>query len=169
MNGSRAEADYSVGLNRKTERVKQLSNRHEIFRAAKFGIAVTIGFLAAEAIIIVGLYVAYGKSDVPSNAASSPTLLALDIFALVSGVIVSFFLNERTTVRSSTTDKGAKNTLIRLGKFQGVSALGNVVTIGVQLALLAVFSLSPSIGNVIGAIVAYPVSYFISMRVVWRV
>lgn len=145
-----------------------MNNRFEILRAAKFGVSVAIGFLAAEAIIIAGLYLAYGKPDVPSNDASSPTLLALDVFALVSGVIVGFFLNERTTVRGSARDKGAKNTLVRLGKFEGVSALGNAITIGVQLALLGTFSLSPAIGNIIGAIVAYPPSYFISMRVVWR-
>ena len=146
-----------------------MNNRFEIFRAAKFGVAVGIGFLAAEAIIIAGLFVIYGKPGASSDAASSPILLALDIFALLSGVIVSFFLNEMTTVRGTTTTHGAKNTLIRLGKFEGVSALGNAITIGVQLALLAAFSLSPAIGNIIGAIVAYPPSYFISMHLVWRV
>jgi putative flippase GtrA len=151
------------------QRAKLLNSRFEVLRAAKFGIAVGIGFLAAEAIIIVGLYIVYGRPDVPSNAASSPILLALDISALLSGAIVSFFLNEMTTVRGTAPANGAKNTLVRLGKFEGVSALGNAISIGVQLGLLAAFSLSPAIGNVIGAIVAYPPSYFISMRLVWRV
>jgi putative flippase GtrA len=123
-----------------------------------------------EAILIVGLYAIYGKAEVPSNVASSPTLLALDIVASVIGVVVGFLVNERTTVRNVTTfeRKGWRNTLVRLGKFEGVYALGSAITIGVQLALLATFALAPAIGSIVGAVAAYPVSYVISMRVVWK-
>jgi len=151
------------------ERVRQLERKYHFFRLAQFGAAGIIGFLVLEVILVVGLYAIYGKADIPSNFASSPALLSLDISASVVGVVVGFFVNERTTVRGvSRRERGRKDTLVRLGKFEGVYALGSAITIAVQLALLAWISLSPAVGNIIGAIAAYPVSYFISMRFVWK-
>jgi putative flippase GtrA len=130
-----------------------------------------VGFFVAEAIIIAGLYFIYGNPDVPSDISSSPTLVVLDVFALVTGVAVGFFLNERTTVRNLATKNGrvVESMIVRLGRFQAVSAMGNAVVIVVQLGLLAAFAISPAIGNIIGGIVAFPVTYFVSMRMVWRV
>ena len=151
------------------ERIRELDRKYHFFRLAQFGIAGIVGFLVLEAILVAGLYVVYGNTNIPSNFASSPELLSLDIFASVDGVVVGFFVNERTTVRGvGRREKGWKDTLVRLGKFEGVYALGSAITIVVQLALLAYMSLSPAVGNVVGAIAAYPVSYFISMRFVWR-
>jgi len=151
------------------ERVRELDRKYHFFRLAQFGIAGIVGFLVLEAILVAGLYSMYGNANIPSNFASSPELLSLDIFASVVGVVVGFFVNERTTVRGvSLRGKGWKDTLVRLGKFEGVYALGSAITIVVQLALLAYMSLSPAVGNIVGAIAAYPVSYFISMRFVWR-
>lgn len=154
----------------KLAKIKDLNSKYGIFRAAEFGIAGAVGFLVAELLIISGLYAFYGTANVSSSLSSSLTLIYLNIFAFVIGVSVGFFVNEKTTVRSIARQekKGIKNTMIRLGKFQGVYALGNAITIGVQLALLAILALSPAIGNIIGAIVAFPVSYFISMRIVWK-
>ncbi len=151
------------------EKARELDRKYGIFRAARFGVAGIVGFLVLEGILVAGLYAIYGRADVPSGIASSPALLALDIFASVVGVVVGFFVNERTTVRNlGGLGRGSRDTLVRLAKFQGVYALGSAITIGVQLALLAAFGVSPAIGNVIGAIAAYPVSYLISMRVVWK-
>jgi putative flippase GtrA len=152
------------------ERIKELDRKYGLFRAAQFGIAGVIGFLALEGILVAGLYAIYGRVDVPSDFASSPTLVALDIFASVVGVVVGFFANERTTVRRAAGNqgKGWRSTIVRLGKFEGVYALGSGVTIGVQLVLLAAFGVSPAIGNIVGAVGAYPPSYLISMRFVWK-
>ncbi|MDE1852825.1 MAG: GtrA family protein [Thaumarchaeota archaeon] len=152
------------------EKIEELNREYGVFRAAEFGIAGAVGFLVAEGIIVAGLYAIYGEPSVPGGVSSSPILLALDVFAFVTGVTVGFFVNERTTVRkiADKEGKGEKNTLVRLARFQGVYALGNAITIGVQFALLAWFALSPAIGNMVGAVVAFPVSYFISMRAVWK-
>jgi putative flippase GtrA len=151
------------------KRVRELDRKYGIFRLAQFGIAGIIGFLVLEAILVAGLYIFYGNANIPSNFASSPELLSLDIFASVVGVIVGFFVNERTTVRGiGGRGKGLKDTLVRLGKFEGVYALGSGITIAVQLALLAWVGLSPAVGNIVGAVAAYPVSYLISMRFVWK-
>jgi putative flippase GtrA len=152
------------------EKVRELDRKYRVLRLAQFGIAGIIGFLALEAILVAGLYAVYGDVNLPSDFASSPALVALDVFASVIGVVVGFFVNERTTVRNvARARKGRRDTLLRLAKFEGVYALGSAITIGVQLSLLAWLALSPAIGNVVGAVVAYPVSYFISMRVVWKV
>jgi putative flippase GtrA len=151
------------------ERARELNRKYGVFRAAQFGVAGVVGFLALEAVVLVGLYAVYGRPDVSSGAASSPTLITLDVIASVIGVTVGFFVNERTTVRDvAKGEERTKHTLLRLAKFQGVYVVGNAITIGVQLALLAAFGVSPALGNVAGAVVAYPPSYFISMRFVWK-
>ena len=148
------------------ERFRELERRYGLLKAAQFGIAGVVGFLALEAILVVGLYALYGTAAIPSSFASSPSLLALDVLASVLGVVVGFFVNEATTVKKLNFER--RNTALRLLKFEGVYAVGSAITIAVQLALLVVFAVSPAIGNIIGAIVAYPVSYIISMRFVWR-
>ena len=150
------------------EKLKALDRRYRIFKLAQFGLAGIAGFLALEAILVGGLYATYGTPNLPSDFASSPALLALDVFASAIGVVVGFFVNEQTTVRKVNRAKGWKDTLARLAKFEGVYALGSAITIAVQLALLAWLALSPALGNIVGAIVAYPVSYAVSMRFVWR-
>ena len=150
------------------EKLKELDRKYRVFRFAQFGLAGIIGFLVLEAILVVGLYAMYGNPNLPSGFASSAGLLALDVFASVVGVVVGFFVNERTTVKSVGRRKGWRYTLLRLGKFEGVYALGSAITIAVQLALLALLALSPAVGSIVGAILAYPVSYAISMRFVWR-
>jgi putative flippase GtrA len=155
---------------RRVEKVKEIGKKYGIYTAVQFGIAGVIGFLVLEGVLILGLYAIYGEPNLPSNLYSSPPLLGLDVFASVVGVTVGFFVNERTTARgvSIVKSRGRKSATFRLAKFQGVYVVGNAITIGVQLALLATLSVSPALGNVIGAVVAYPPSYLISMRVVWR-
>jgi putative flippase GtrA len=124
----------------------------------------------AEAIIVAGLFLVYGNVEVPNGFSSSPTLLAVDAVAFVVGVTVGFFVNEWTTVRNvPNLADGRGSMLVRLAKYQGVYVLGNAITIGTQLVLLAAFALSPAIGVMVGAVVAYPVSYVISMWYVWKV
>ena len=151
------------------EKVRGLDRRYGLFRAAKFGIAGVAGFLVLEALLVLGLYVLYGTTSLPSNFASSPSLLALDVLASVVGVVGGFFVNEKTTVRDMNFGRrGTADTLVRLAKFEGVYAVGSAITIAVQLALLGLLTISPALWNIVGAIVAYPVSYAISMRVVWK-
>lgn len=151
-------------------RLAELADRHGVLRAAKFGVAGIVGFAVAEAIIILGLFLINGTLEVPSGYSSSPSLLAVDVIAFVVGVTVGFFVNERTTVRNTRSSQGGSGgTALRLAKYQGVYVLGNAITIGTQLVLLAAFALSPAIGVLVGAVVAYPVSYEISMRFVWKV
>lgn len=152
-------------------KLRDLAERHHLVRAVEFGAAGIVGFLAAEAIIVAGLYAVYGNLQLPGGISSSPSLLAIDVVAFLVGVTVGFFVNERTTVKTAPIrERVGKNGLLRrLAKYQGVYILGNAITIGTQIALLAWFALSPALGVMAGAVVAYPVSYLISMRFVWEV
>ena len=114
------------------------------------------------------MQISYGSANVPSSDSSSPTLIAIDILAFLVGVSVGFLVNEKTTVKKVVAGGVRDGVLVRLAKYQGVYILGNAITIGTQLALLAAIALSPAVGVMVGAVVAYPVSYLISMRVVWR-
>ena len=141
-----------------------------LFRIAKFALASGIGFVIAEAILIVGVIVLYHATKV-QGISSSPTILGLDALALGIGVTAAFIINERVTVRGQgeVRRRGRANWLVRWGKYQLASLLGNVLIVGVQLALLATVSLSPVYGSIVGAVVSYPVTYVVSMYFVWRV
>ena len=146
-------------------RLTELVERNGVIRAAKFGVAGIVGFAVAEAIIIVGLFLINGNMEVPSGYSTSPSLVVIDVVAFVVGVTVGFFVNEWTTVKGTPR---SGSTTLRLVKYQGVYVVGNAITIGTQLGLLAAFALSPAVGVLAGAVVAYPVSYVISMRFVWK-
>jgi putative flippase GtrA len=140
-----------------------------IFHAAKFGIATAIGFLVTEILLSLGVYFVYHSFSVPSIDSFSTTLIELNAIAFFIGVSVAFFLNEKFTIGNKGARKsGAGNTVIRLLKYQLVSLAGNIVTVLVQLALLRYFGVAPSLGNIIGAVLSFPISYFVSMKLVWR-
>ncbi len=152
------------------QKINSLDKKYGIFKAAKFGIASASGFLLAEGILMLGVLRLYGNLSVPGAAYSSPTFLSLDILALALGVFLAFIINERYTVRvrKTHTNAGSSGFSSRLLRFEGVNAVGNAAAIGVQFALLVTLSITPVIGNVAGAIVAFPITYLVSMRFVWK-
>ncbi|HVC27029.1 MAG TPA: GtrA family protein [Nitrososphaerales archaeon] len=161
-------SDASHGESRGADR---LETGRVAFRLVRFAVASGIGFLIAEAIIVLGVVAFYHTVTVPGLSDSSPTILELDALAFGTGVTFAFSINEAVTVKGLGEErrKGRSNWLLRLCKYQLVSLLGNVVIVGVQLALLGTVSLSPVFGSVVGAVVSYPVTYAVSMRFVWRV
>ena len=152
--GSRKEAE---GLGRK----------RGIFRIVRFALASGMGFLIAEAILILGVLALYHTTKVPGINQSSLAILGMDALAFGVGVTAAFVINERVTVRGQ--GRGRASWLVRWGKYQLAALLGNVLIVGVQIALFATISLTPVFGSVVGAVVSYPVTYAVSMYFVWRV
>ncbi|MGI0081631.1 MAG: GtrA family protein [Nitrososphaerales archaeon] len=150
-------------------RVMMLDKKYGIFRAIKFGIAGIVGFIIAEVILALGVLVLYDKISVPSGDYSSIPLILLNVVAFGTAVTAGFFVNESITVRDEREPGGRKRILVRLLKFQLAYLAGNIVTIVVQLALLGALAVTPILGNIVGAIVAFPFSYLISMRFVWNI
>ena len=146
-----------------------IKRRFGIFRIARFAVASGTGFLIAEIILFLGVLLFYHTTKVPSVAYSSLTILGLNALAFGIGVTVAFTINERVTVKGRERRKKPANWLVRWGKYQLASLLGNVIIVIIQLTLLATISLSPVAGNIIGAIASYPVTYAVSMRFVWGV
>jgi putative flippase GtrA len=138
-----------------------------LFKIGTFGISSGIGFVAAEIILTIGVLFIFGSIKVKTDLYASPVLLALDIFALCAGVTVSFFINQTSFKWAELIDP-AHALFSRLLRFQLVSWGGNALIIGVQLLLLREFSISPSVGNIIGALVTFPLAYLFSMRYVWK-
>jgi putative flippase GtrA len=64
--------------------------------------------------------------------------------------------------------KDSVNWLRRFVKFQAVSGVGNTGIVIVQLLLLTAMEVSPLVGTVVGAVVTYPIVYFISIKYVWK-
>jgi putative flippase GtrA len=148
-------------------RRRGLLHRSAFLRVVKFAIATGLGFLVAEAILVLGVFALYHDIEVP-GLSSSPTILALDALALGVGSTAAFLVNERATVtkyESRTTSSWP----VRWAKYQFAKLLGNILIVITQLALLATISLSPVYGSIVGAIVSYPVTYAVSMVFVWRI
>jgi len=138
-----------------------------LFKIGTFGISSGIGFLVAETILTTGVLFIFGSIKVKNTVYASPVLLALDIFALSFGVTVSFFINQTSFKWAELIDP-AHALFTRLLTFQLVSWGGNTLIIGVQLLLLREFSISPTVGNIIGALITFPLTYLFSMRYVWK-
>jgi putative flippase GtrA len=155
------------------QKINRLDKRYHVIRLAKFAVASGTGFLLAEGILTLGVLLLYGKFSVsaPGDAYSSPAFLSLDVGALGIGVALSFFLNERFTLRAHVQqhkNSGLSSLPVRLLKFEGVNAMGNATIVAVQFVLLLTLSITPLIGNVVGAIVSYPITYFVSLHFVWK-
>lgn len=147
-----------------------MKNKRSFISASNFAVASVIGFLVSEAILTAGVLVFYHATKVPNLASASILIVGLDVVAFGVGVTVAFFLNERITVRIPGGYKagGAKIVSVRLARYQLVALVGNVIIVCVQLTLLDEFSISPILGNIIGAAISFPVSYIVSMRFVWK-
>ncbi|MDA4117987.1 MAG: lysylphosphatidylglycerol synthase domain-containing protein [Thaumarchaeota archaeon] len=151
------------------KQILMIGTKYGVVKKLRFAIAGAAGFGVTELVLTSGLIFFYGKLSLPHASFASPALLGLDVLSLLIGVSVSFFINERITVRLPKTVKGEEaSRLKRLLKFQAVSGGGNVGIIVVQLVLLATLEVSPLLGSVIGAIVTYPIVYFISIKYVWK-
>lgn len=149
--------------------VAKLEKRYGFVRTFRFAVAGALGFGVTEGVLTVGLLLLYGKLGVPHASFSSLELLGLDVLSLVVGVSASFVINERITVHAPTVaphETGGR--FDRFLKFQAVSGVGNAGIIVVQLILLTDLAVSPILGTIIGAIVTYPIVYFISIEYVWK-
>jgi putative flippase GtrA len=135
-------------------------------RIVKFAIATGLGFLVAEAVLVLGVIALYHTWTVP-GLSESPTILGLDALGLGVGSTAAFLLNERVTVTKQDSRTSA-SWPVRWVKYQLAKLLGNILVVVVQLALLATVSLSPIYGSIVGAILSYPVTYAVSMVFVWR-
>ena len=77
------------------EWIQKLRSHYTVlFKIVSFGISSGIGFLVAEVILTVGVLLIFGSIRVKTSVYASPLLLALDLFALIVGVTVSFFINQ---------------------------------------------------------------------------
>ncbi|MDG6914759.1 MAG: hypothetical protein JRN58_01265 [Nitrososphaerota archaeon] len=144
-----------------------LLRRSAFLRVVKFAIATGLGFLIAEAILVLGVFWLYHDIQVP-GLSSSPTILELDALSLGVGSTVAFVVNEMSTIKKHESRTTA-SWPVRWVKYQFAKLLGNILIVVIQFILLATVALSPVYGSVVGAILSYPVTYAVSMVFVWRI
>ena len=130
---------------------------------AKFVSAGVSGGVITELILLTGLLAIYRNLGIPSTTYSSSTLLSLNILAQGVGIAVSFFINEKITVnvQNDPKNKGKKQLIVRLLKFEGTNGIGSGISILTQLLLLATLSVSPALGNIVGEVIGSAVAYVI--------
>ena len=148
-----------------------MERRFGVFRIVRFGVASGSGFMVNEAVVATGVFLLFHSIRVPSLGSAGLSIIGLDAIALAIGDTVAFLINERVTVRGMGEERrrGRLHWSVRWGEYQLTSLAGNLMIVGIQLTLLGAISLSPVFGNVVGAMLSYPVTYTISMRFVWRV
>ena len=140
--------DYAVVIVRKNFR-----------RSAKYSLNGFLGFGIVELVTLIGItYLEISR------------ILLIDSAAFVSGVALEFFLNEYWTTRNQGVH-GAHifGLLFRLLKFETMNIVGTSLAVTIQFTLFKLFALNPLIGNVIGSAFAFPINYYIQMRVVWKI
>jgi putative flippase GtrA len=71
-------------------------------------------------------------------------------------------------IRDNQNGEGRKQLIARLLKFEALNGAGSAIGILVQLLLLKTLLVSPALGNFVGAIIAFPFMYLVSMRFVWK-
>ncbi len=96
-------------------------------------------------------------------------LIALEIIAMVSSVALGFILNEMWTARKiGWHGGGISGYFLRFLMYELIYAAGNVLSITVQLYLKYFHGIPVVAGNFLGAAVATPVNYLLTMKLVWR-
>lgn len=116
-------------------------------------------FLFSESILFITRHVIY-----------VPNLLAVEILAMVLSVTLGYFLNEIWTSRGmGWHGKGIAGVSFRLAVYQLIYATGNAISISIQLYLFYYHGIDVLVGNILGAAVATPVNYVLSMTLVWRI
>ena len=128
-------------------------------RFIKFLSTGFVAFLFSELVIYIGLVTVGKKNIVPIDVVSAATSIAL-----------GFFLNDAWTTRNmGYHPKGARITALRLVGYEGVYAIGNVIALSIQLFLFYVYGVNPLLGNLVGALVATPFNYLVTMKLIWRI
>lgn len=136
--------------------IRRFYELHRI-RFTKFLIAGIGGFLVSELIIILGLWIFGIRMTIP-----------VIVVAGILSITFGFAVNEKWSMADSPVVRTLFPTMVRLGKFQLVYLLGNIVSWATMLILLRFFSLSPAYGNIPGSVVAVPVNYLVSAKLVWK-
>ena len=146
----------------------RVTRRHLDVRFIEFAMATGAGFLLNLVILSLGVIAVFHSSIVSLARNPSPAILGLDVLALGAGDTLAFIINEQLTVRGRVEGKGTVNWLTRWGKYQLTAWMGNMIIALVQVSLLLAFALAPASGSILGAAAAYPITYMVSMRFVWK-
>lgn len=101
----------------------------------------------------------------PPNAYNSPIFITVSVLAFVTGVIVAFLIDESLIAKHLTHT--TRSIFAKLLQSQLIFLSGNLLIATIGLSLLKLFAIPSVLGDILGGIASFPVSYFFSMRQVW--
>ena len=129
-----------------------------LHRSIKYALSGFVGFLMVEFVT----YVLFHLAALENLVAVIPAFLV--------GVCVEFSMDELWTTRhQGVHTAGVTAFLYRMGKFQILNLAGTSLAVFIQYLLFVLFTLTPLIGNIIGAAFAFPINYYIQMRSTWKI
>lgn len=129
-----------------------------LHRSMKYAVAGFVGFLMVEFLT----YILFHLAGFPNLVAVIPAFLV--------GVAVEFSMDEFWTTRNQGIHTaGASAFMYRMGKFEVLNLAGTILAIVLQYLLFLMFSLTPLLGNIVGAAFAFPLNYYIQMRSTWKI
>lgn len=133
--------------------------RANLSRFIKFLCTGFVAFLFSELVIYIG-----------TSLFTTSVIVQIDLVAAVTSIALGFYLNDLWTTRhAGFHPRGVRINLFRLALYEGVYALGNVISYSIQLLLFYYLQVNPLLGNLVGAVVATPVNYVVAMKLVWRI
>ncbi len=129
-----------------------------LHRSIKYALAGFVGFLMVEFMT----YVLFHLAGLQNLVAVIP--------AFLTGVAVEFSVDELWTTRhQGVHTAGISAYLYRMGKFETLNLAGTSLAVFIQYLLFILFTLTPLIGNIVGAACAFPINYYIQMRSTWKI
>lgn len=129
-----------------------------LHRSIKFSVSGWIGFGFVELFTYVFFHLLSLENLVADSA------------AFIIGVAIEYIINEFWTTRDAGIHTGSTfGVMKRLFKFEILNLAGTGIAIGVQFVLFVFLHLEPLIGNLVGSGIAFPINYYLQMKITWGI
>lgn len=127
-------------------------------RSIKFSISGWVGFGFVELFTFIFFHL-LGLGNLVSVTSS-----------FLIGVAIEYVINEFWTTKGAEIhNRSFKPLLGRLLKFEVINLGGTAFAIGVQYGFFVFLNLEPLIGNLIGSGIAFPINYYLQMKITWGI
>ena len=139
------------------EVIKEFIDKN-LHRSLKFSISGFMGFLLVEFFT----FFFFHYLGLRNLVAVPPSFLI--------GVAFEFLANEYWTTRNEGHHGGnISGLLTRLSKYELMNLAGTLIAVLIQYIIYMAFGITPLIGNIVGSAVAFPINYYVQMKVTWRI
>lgn len=129
-----------------------------LHRSLKFSVSGFLGFLLVEFFT----FFFFHYLGLRNLVAVPPSFLI--------GVAFEFVANEYWTTKNEGHHGGnLPGLLIRLSKYELMNLGGTFIAVLIQYIIYMAFGITPLIGNIVGSAFAFPINYYVQMKVTWKI